>query len=124
MKSPVNEIGRLGLGNEFEPIAPAQSCNAVDDIDHAFQAAMMVRPGLGSGIDGHGAAPEFRRPGAAGGDRGATLHSQGLCGARVQLVGALNPHPIESPAADRIAHSESALSGAPTAAKRAIIARS
>src|ERR1700733_12230196 len=74
----INEITGLGFGDEFEPIAPAQSCDAVDNIDDAFQVAVMMRAGPGLRIYGDRSGPQLRRPGALGRYRRATLHAQRL----------------------------------------------
>src|SRR5258708_3102122 len=46
----VDEIARPRLGDEVEPIAPAQASAPLDDVDDAFQRAVMMRPGLGIGV--------------------------------------------------------------------------
>src|ERR1700733_8430946 len=102
----VNEITGPGLGDEFEPISPAQACDAAHNIDHALQVAVMMRAGLGPGIDGHRAGPELRRARAIGRHRRATLHAKGLRGIGIEFARRDDPHALEPPLADWIAHGD------------------
>ena len=53
----VDEVAGSRLGGEFQRVAPAHPGAAAHHIDHAFQLAMMVRAGLGVGMDRDRAGP-------------------------------------------------------------------
>src|SRR5580704_4483736 len=53
----VDEIPRPRLGDEFQPLAPAQACKAADYVDHAFEIAVMVHSRLRFRLDGDRAGP-------------------------------------------------------------------
>jgi hypothetical protein len=95
----IYEIACLGLGDELEPISPAQASDAVDDVNHTLKVTVMVRTGLGVGIDRDGACPEFRRARAPSRDGGATLHAQRLRRISIEFVGANDPYSVGSPPA-------------------------
>jgi hypothetical protein len=42
----VDKITGGGLGFEFQTLAPAQSCNSVEDVDHGLQVAVVMRAGF------------------------------------------------------------------------------
>ena len=46
-----DEIARPCLGEEFEMVAPAHAGAPLDDVDDAFERAVMMRAGLGVGMD-------------------------------------------------------------------------
>ena len=58
----VDEVARPGLGDEFQLLAPAHPRPALDHIDHAFQRAVMMRAGLGVGMDVTVPAQSFCAP--------------------------------------------------------------
>src|SRR5678815_1683065 len=47
----VNEIAGSGLGDELETIAPAHARASAHHVDHAFDRAVVVRAGLGFGMN-------------------------------------------------------------------------
>jgi len=57
----VDKITGGGLGFEFQTLAPAQSCNSVEDIDHGLQVAVVMGTGFRLRVNGEGAGPELRR---------------------------------------------------------------
>src|ERR1700758_185410 len=57
-----DEIAGTGLGDVFEMLAPAHSCLALEHVDHAFEMPVMVRPGLGIGVDLDRSGPDLLRP--------------------------------------------------------------
>ena len=64
MKSPGS-----GFGDVFEMFAPSHPRAARDDVDDAFEFAVMMRAGLRVRFDLHGAGPDFLRSGAGVVDR-------------------------------------------------------
>src|ERR1700730_9947270 len=100
----VDEIPRRGLCDEFQAIAPAQAGKAADYVDHAFEIPVMMRSGLGVGVDGYRAGPQFRQTGYVRGDGRAPVHAERLSGGIVQLDGPNNPHAICAPATGVPAH--------------------
>src|SRR5205814_2338747 len=57
-----NEIARSGLGDIFEMVAPAHPRPAPDDINDAFEGAVVVCAGFRIGVDMNGAGPDLLRP--------------------------------------------------------------
>jgi hypothetical protein len=93
----IDEVARARLGGVFEPLAPPHPGATGDHVDHAFDVAVMVRPGLGVRIDNHGACPQPLGARERSGDRGSPPHSRGLCGVGVQRVGVHDPHALQAP---------------------------
>jgi hypothetical protein len=52
-----NKIAGAGFRGELQVLAPAHPRLALDDKDDAFEMTMMMRAGLGVGLDRHGARP-------------------------------------------------------------------
>src|SRR5580765_3732765 len=71
----VDEVARPGLGGELERLAPAHPRPPLDDVDDAFERAVMMRPGLRAGMDVHRASPELLRADAREVDRRLAVHS-------------------------------------------------
>src|SRR5436190_14777147 len=88
----VDEVAGAGLGDELKLVAPAHARLAAHHVDHALYRAMMVRAGLGLGVDDDGAGPEFLGAGAGVGDGGGAIHAGGLRGVDVELVGVDDAH--------------------------------
>src|SRR4030088_428070 len=55
-------------------LAPAHPRLALHHIDDALEVAVMMRAGLGVGLDGHGAGPQFLRADPRKMDRGLAIH--------------------------------------------------
>lgn len=53
----VNEIAGLRLCDKLQMISPTHAGEPIDDVDHALEIAVVVRPRLCLGIDGHRAGP-------------------------------------------------------------------
>ena len=70
----IDEVARAGLGGELEVVTPAPVGAALDHIDHAFERAVVVGAGLGVGVDGHRAGPQF-----LGADPGEIDARRGSC---------------------------------------------
>ena len=92
-----DEIARLGLGDEFQFIAPAHAGLAAHDIDHAFQRPVVMRAGLGVGVDVDRPGPDFLSADAGFVDRGGAVHAGGLRGVGVELIGLDHPHAVRAP---------------------------
>jgi hypothetical protein len=93
----VDEVARPGLRRELQMSAPAHACTALDDVDHALQMAVMVRPGFGVGVDGHGAGPQLLSVHASKVDRGLAIHARCLGRVGVEPVARNHPHAIVLP---------------------------
>src|SRR5476651_1756850 len=50
----IDEVAGSGLGGELELVAPAHAGAALHNVDHALEMAVVMRAGLGVGVDGHG----------------------------------------------------------------------
>jgi len=93
MKSP-----GPGFGGELQMLAPAHARLAFHDIDDALEMAVMMRAGLGIGLDGHGARPQFLRADAGKIDRGLAIHPGGRGHVGIKLVARNNADAIMLPA--------------------------
>ena len=56
-----DEVTGFGLGDVFQPLAPAHPGLAAHHINHAFQRAMVMRAGFRVGVDVDRASPDFLR---------------------------------------------------------------
>ena len=81
-----DEIAGAGFGDELQIFAPAHSCPAFDDVDDAFEIAVMMGAGLSVGVDRHGSRPDLFRARAGMVDRGRTVHAGGLRRIRIERV--------------------------------------
>src|ERR1700678_4105440 len=97
----VDEISRPRLGRELQMFAPAHARFPLDDVDDAFERAVMVRPGLGVGVDVHRARPELLRADASEIDRSLTLHTGGLCRIWIEVRPGNYPYAVMLPVAHR-----------------------
>src|SRR6267143_3554028 len=102
----VDEVAGAGFGDEFELVAPAHTRLAAHYVDHALDRAVMMRAGLGLGVDDDGAGPEFLGAGAGVGDGGGAVHARSLRGVDVELVGMDDAHAVVLPLGLGIAHRE------------------
>src|SRR5262249_23032226 len=100
----VNEVSRSSLGDEFQMIAPAHASHAVDHVDDALEIAMVVRAGLGPGIDSDGSGPEPAGARLSGGHGRTPPHAERLGGRIVEFVRANDAHTIRTPAPGISAH--------------------
>ena len=57
-----DEIAGTRLGDEFQPLAPAHPRAASDDVDHAFELAVVMDAGLGVGGDASPCRPRSSAP--------------------------------------------------------------
>ncbi len=71
----VDEIAGTCFRNIFQMFAPAHARTALYHIDHAFEVPVMMGSGLGIGMNGYGAGPEFLGPYAGEIDGGLAIHS-------------------------------------------------
>ena len=93
----IDEIAGFGFGDKFELIAPAHAGPPADDVDDAFQFAVVVGAGFGIGLDLDGAGPEFIGAGFGVVDGGGAGHARGLLRVVVELVAAYDAHAIFAP---------------------------
>ena len=92
MKSP-----GAGLGDEFEMLAPAHARLAAHHVDHAFERAVMMRAGLGVGVDVDGAGPDLLRADAGGIDGGLAVHARRLRRVGIERVARDDAHAVVLP---------------------------
>src|SRR5260370_10379257 len=81
-----DEIAGARFSYVFKLFAPAHTGAALYDIDHAFQLAVMMRPGLGIRMYGDGARPNLASPRARIVDRGGPDHAGCLGRVRIKPV--------------------------------------
>jgi hypothetical protein len=74
----IDEVAGPGLGGEFQLLAPAHPGAAADHIDHALQRSVVMRAGLGAGVDVHRAGPQLLRPDPGEVDRRRAVHAERL----------------------------------------------
>src|SRR5712692_10656465 len=67
-------------------LAPAHPRPAFDHVNDAFERAVMVRAGLGVGVDVDRAGPDLLRPDPGEIDRRGAVHAGGLRRVGVELV--------------------------------------
>ena len=93
----VNEIARARLGDEFQTLAPAHASPAAHDVNDAFQCAVVVRSGLGVGVDRHGSGPELSRASSGVINGGRPRHAGGLRRIEIQLRAGDHLDPVLAP---------------------------
>ena len=82
-----NEIAGSGFIGELQAVAPAHSGAATDDVEDALQLAVVMRAGLGVGLNHYGAGPELAGAGAGVIDGGGAGHAGGLGRVGVEFAG-------------------------------------
>src|SRR5437879_473663 len=81
-----NEVAGIGLGDIFEMLAPAHPRPPLDHVNDAFERAVVVRAGLGVGVDMDRAGPDLLRPDPGEIDRRGAVHAGGLRRVGVELI--------------------------------------
>jgi len=74
----VDEISRVGLIAELQPITPSHACTTSDDIDHCFQFSMMVGASFGVRLDHYSTCPQLTCPSTRMRDSCGPCHSRSL----------------------------------------------
>src|SRR5882757_6862777 len=92
-----NEIAGPGLGDEFEPFSPAHARAPTQHIDDAFERAMVMRAGLGIGLDCNRTRPDFLRAGAGEIDGDLAVHARRLRRIAVERMARDHAHAIKFP---------------------------
>src|ERR1700683_5109202 len=59
VRRDINEISRRGFTTEFEMVAPPHTGAAANDVEHGLEFSMMMRAGLGAGLDHNCTGPKF-----------------------------------------------------------------
>ena len=98
----VDEIAGPGFGDELERVAPAHARLAAHHVDHALDRAVMMRAGLGLGVDHDRAGPQLLRAAPRMGDGRRAVHALRLRGVGVELGASHHAHAVEFPV--RIGH--------------------
>src|SRR5438270_687349 len=83
--------------DELQVLAPAHAGLAADHIDHAFQRPVVMRPGLGIGVNADRTGPDLLGADASGVDRSGSIHARGLRRVRVELIAFDHPHAVVPP---------------------------
>src|ERR1041385_177515 len=81
-----DEIARSGLRDIFEMLAPTHARPPFQDINDAFERAVMMRAGFGIGVDMDRAGPDLLRADAGEIDRRRAIHPGGLGRVGVELI--------------------------------------
>src|SRR6185312_16855959 len=81
----------------FELVAPAHARLALHHIDYALDLAVVMRAGLGVGVDGDGAGPQLLRAGIGIGDGGGAVHARRLRRVGVELGALHHAHAVPAP---------------------------
>src|SRR6185312_11197629 len=93
----IDEIAGAGLGDEFQILAPAHARLAAQNVDHAFQCAVMMRSGFGVGLNGDGSGPDLLRANARIVDRRLAVHAGRLRGVGIERVAGNDAHAVMFP---------------------------
>ena len=93
----VDEVARPRLGDELQLVAPAHAGLALEHIDDAFEVPVVVRAGLGVGVDRHRARPDFFRADAGEVDRRLAVHARSLRGVGIERARGDHPHAVVLP---------------------------
>jgi hypothetical protein len=81
-----DEVAWACLGEELEPFSPTHTSPAAEDIDDAFEVAVMVGAGLGVRLYRNPTGPDILRTEPCGVDRRRTGHSRRLRSVRIEGV--------------------------------------
>src|SRR5512144_3147348 len=92
-----NKIARTRLGEKFEPLAPAHARPAADNINDAFQFAVMVRRGLSVRMNLHCAGPEFIGARHRSIYRCCARHTRSLGSIEIKLATGNNSYAVAAP---------------------------
>src|SRR5690348_16585155 len=93
-----DEIAGASFRGELQMLTPAHSRPALHHIDDAFEMAVMMRAGLGVGLDVDRTGPELLRADAGEGDRGLAVHARGRRHVGVELVAGNDAYAVVLPA--------------------------
>src|SRR5262249_61468801 len=85
------------LRREFEVLTPAHARFAAHHVDHALEGAVVMRAGLGVGLNTHGAGPELLRTDARVVDGGLAIHARRLRRIAVERVAGDDAHAVVLP---------------------------
>src|SRR5205807_862441 len=83
----IDKIAGAGFVDELEMVAPAHPRASADDIEHAFELAMVLRAGLRVRLYDDGPGPKLAGAGLGVSDGGGARHARRLRRVHVQLVG-------------------------------------
>ena len=81
-----DEIAWPSFSSELQLLAPSHSSFALDDVDHRFQVAVMVRASFGVRMNVHRAGPDLLSTSASEVDGGGTVHAWRLRCVAVERV--------------------------------------
>jgi hypothetical protein len=83
----IDEIAGAGFTAEFQVVAPSHAGPAANDIEDGFQVAVVVRAGLGVGLDYNCAGPQSAGSRSGVSDGGGPGHTGSLGSVWVQVAG-------------------------------------
>jgi hypothetical protein len=80
----VDEVPLTCLGEEYQPFSPTHTSAAAQDVDDAFEVAVMVGTGLCVGLNRNRTGPDLLRTDPCEVDRRRTVHPRRLRSVRVE----------------------------------------
>ena len=92
-----DEVAGVGLGDKLQLLAPAHPGLAAHNVNHAFQRAVVMRAGLGVGVNIDGASPDLLRADTGLIDRRGAVHPRRLRRVGIQLIALDHPHTVQPP---------------------------
>src|SRR5271156_3363539 len=93
----VDEISGAGFINELKIVSPAKASAAADDVNHGFELSVMMRAGLGIGMNYDGSRPEFLCADAGAGNGFGAGHAGGLRRVGVEFAAADDAQAVSFP---------------------------
>ena len=82
----VNKVPGPGFLGKFQLVAPAHSNSALDDVENSLQFSMVMRPGLGIGLNQHSTGPQSVCSSSRMGDGGSARHARCLWRIQIKLI--------------------------------------
>lgn len=108
----VDEVAGRSLGFKFQTLAPAQSCDSVEYINHGLQVAVVMGARLRLGVNREGARPKLGRSRVFRRNGREAMQARRLDDIGIELTGMDNPYTIRSPPGLRAIHVRSVGRGA------------
>src|ERR1700712_4840939 len=93
----VDETARACLVGVLQSLTPTHPGPAAEDVDDAFEFAVMVRTGPRARIDGDRPGPQLLRPDPVVRNRGGAIHARGLWCVEIQRIGRDDHHALRAP---------------------------
>jgi hypothetical protein len=101
VRRDIDEVAWSSFGQVLQPFAPAHTSLAANDIDDAFDMAVMVCSGFCVWVDRHGSCPDLFSTDSCMSDRCGAVHARRLWGIGVQLIAWNDTDSIRAPVGSR-----------------------